>query len=412
MALHYTERMKDFRFSDHAGDVLQVRQLGDSTLCACPEPDKSVRIDARSVHLPIPQQRALAQWLIDHLAEVRPGEDVSLVLPCPQTAPVTLEALPERPPGYLLTLSVEGAELSVSDGVSLPSMEMQMLIDAAGRAMERFRLELDGPTPQALDDLDAFTRRLAEALHIDPSAADDGFDADELIADVEQLYANNAHHADGYVRKSEMLDARHREMARALGVGANATFEQLIGIARRAVAQVELKQLRALMPPQVVSGQDGSAITYFTDLAEQWKRIRDALHAAGRPVPPSDTASTVENVIADADDLRDARDKHLARANLLEDALRKAREDVARESYSGAHEAIVRAIDAALFGSQALELRPTREEFADRARRYENTLLEVRAGLVNIAQPGSVLQAQDLMDIRLKIDKALSAPRG
>jgi hypothetical protein len=400
--------MKDFEYTDHAGDTVHAVGLSSTAGCNCGP--GTVRIDAHLVHLPIPQQRALAQWLIDHLAEVRPGEDVSLVLPYPQ---VTLEERPERPSGYLLTLSVEGAELSVSDGVSLPSMEMQMLIDAAGRAMERFRLDLDTPTPQAAADLDEFLGRLAEALHIDPSAADDGFDADELIADVEQLYANNAHHADGYVRKSEMLDARHREMARALGAGANATFEQLIGIAKRAVAQPGLKQLRALMPPQVVSGQDGSAITYFTDLAAQWKRIRDALHAAGRPVPPGDTATTIENVLADkVAAASTARDRRLARADLLEDALLKAREDIARESYSGADEAIVQAIDAALSGSQALESRPTREEFADRARGYENALLEVRAGLVNIAQPGSVLLARDLMDIKLKIDKALSAPRG
>lgn len=397
--------MKDFEYTDHAGDMARAGGLSSTAGCNCGP--GTVRIDAHVVHLPIPQQRALAQWLIDHLAEVRPGEDVSLVLPYPQ---VTLDAPQERPSGYLLTLSVEGAELSVSDGVSLPSMEMQMLIDAAGRAMERFRLELDDPTPQAAADLDEFLGRLADALHVH---SDDESDADDLIADVEQLYASNAHHQDGYVRKSEMLDARHREMAKALGAGANATFEQLIGIAGRAVAQPGLKQLRALMPPQVVSGQDGSAITYFTDLAEQWKRIRDALHAAGRPVPPGDTATTIENVLADKVAVAStARDRRLARADLLEDALRKAREDIARESYSGAHHAIVQAIDAALSGSQALELRPTREEFADRARGYENALLEVRAGLVNIAQPGSVLLARDLMDIKLKIDKALSAPRG
>jgi hypothetical protein len=350
--------MREFLYEDHAGDEIRAFPLGES-ICGC-DPG-AVRIDAHSVHLPIPQQRALAKWLIDHLVKVRPGEDVSLVLPNPQAVPATLEvqAAPGRPSGYLLTLSVEGAELSVSDDVSPSSMEMQMLIDAAGRAMERFRLDLDAPTPQAADDLDEFLGRLADALHVH---SDDGFGADELIAGVEQLYANNARHQDGYVRASEKLEARHREMAKALGASADATFSQLVGVAMRAVAQPELKQLRALMPPQVVSGQDGSMMGYFTDLAAQWKQIREALHAAGRPqnARPSDTAATVVNVIKAERHLVDAHDKLLARANVLEEALERVRAeffDIEGEPYVGHvsadfSRAIVAKIDKALSGEQ------------------------------------------------------------
>src|SRR3954468_8167349 len=112
--------MREFEYTDHAGDMARAvglsstaRAVGLSSTVGCNCGPGVVRIDAHSVHLPIPQQRALAQWLIDHLAKVRPGEDVSLVLPNPQATPATLEAPQERPPGYLLTLSVEGAELSV-----------------------------------------------------------------------------------------------------------------------------------------------------------------------------------------------------------------------------------------------------------------------------------------------------------
>lgn len=156
MTFHYTEWMREFEFIDHAGDAFRVSAMPTDGSCR-----SEVRIDARSVHLPIPQQRALAQWLIDHLVEVRPGEDVSLVLPDPQAA---VELSAERPAGYMLTFTDGVAELSVSDGISLPSMEMQMLIDAAGRAMVRLAGAGDDDSDEAESVLAAYLMRLSRAL--------------------------------------------------------------------------------------------------------------------------------------------------------------------------------------------------------------------------------------------------------